>query len=120
MTYYYTVDTINLIRKKKGENSPPICSMHINTPYCMVEDFSRQTWNDHATIGTGTAYPSGIPEFPFIFRGFRAARSLVLCVEFCISLLVPLIFLFCQSDQNLCGRTKQTLTSGAPKFTPIF
>jgi hypothetical protein len=35
-----------------------------------------------ATSGTGTAYPSGAPEFTPVFSGVRVTRSLVLCVCF--------------------------------------
>ena len=35
-----------------------------------------------ATIGTGTAYPYGAPEFTPGFSRVRATRSLVLCVCF--------------------------------------
>ena len=33
-----------------------------------------------STIGGGTAFPSGAPEFTPVFRGVRVARSLVFCV----------------------------------------
>jgi hypothetical protein len=35
-----------------------------------------------ATSGTGTAYPSGAPEFTPVFSGVRVTRSLVFCVCF--------------------------------------
>ena len=42
--------------------------------------------------GTGTAYPSGAPEFITSFSGVRVTPSLVLCVMFCRSLFVLLSF----------------------------
>ena len=42
-------------------------------------------------IGTGTAYLSGAPEFTLGFNTVRVARSLVYCVMFCRSLLVPVL-----------------------------
>jgi hypothetical protein len=51
-----------------------------------------------ATSGTGTAYPSGAPEFTPVFSGFRVTRSLALCVCFvdrCLSFFFwPLCCLF--------------------------
>jgi hypothetical protein len=32
------------------------------------------------TSGTGTAYPSGAPEFTLVFSGVRVTRSLYFCV----------------------------------------
>jgi hypothetical protein len=46
-----------------------------------------------ATCGTGTAYPSGVPEFTPIFSGVCIARYLVFCVMFCKSLFVLLTIL---------------------------
>ena len=51
-----------------------------------------------ATSGTGTAYPSGAPEFTPVFSGVRVTRSLALCVCFvdrCLSFIFwPLCCLF--------------------------
>ena len=46
-----------------------------------------------STIGGGTAFPSGAPEFTPVFRGVRVARSLVFCVVF-FRLLFVLLFFF--------------------------
>jgi len=44
--------------------------------------------------GTGTAYPSGAPEFKSVFIVVRVTQSLVLCVMFCRSSFVLLPFFF--------------------------
>ena len=44
-----------------------------------------------ATSGAGTANPSGAPS---VLRRVRVAQSLIFCVVFCMSLFVPLSFLF--------------------------
>ena len=46
-----------------------------------------------ATSGTGTAYPSGAPEFTPGFSRVRVTRSIVMCM-FCRSLFVLLQFFF--------------------------
>ena len=49
-----------------------------------------------ATSGTGTVYPSGAPEFTPVFFWFfcevRVAQLFVLCVVFCRSLFVSVLF----------------------------
>ena len=50
--------------------------------YPIVCNFSNMA---STTIGAGTAYPSGAPEFTPGVCGVRVARSLALCVLFCRS-----------------------------------
>ena len=48
----------------------------------LVTRFVTRLTRRVATSGTGTAYPSGEPEFTPVFSGVRVTRSLVLCVCF--------------------------------------
>jgi hypothetical protein len=51
--------------------------------------------NTTATRGSGTAYPSGAPEFTPSFSGVRVTRSILSCMcIFCRSLVVLLSFFF--------------------------
>ena len=42
---------------------------------------------------SGTANPSGVPEFTPVLSGVHVARSLFFCVVFCSSLFVPFFML---------------------------
>ena len=55
--------------------------------HMMFVSFKSNTMG--VTCWTGTANPSGAPEFTICFSGILFARFLVLCVMFCISLFVP-------------------------------
>jgi len=47
-----------------------------------------------ATIGAGTAYPSGALEFIPVFSGVHVAKPFVFCVAICISLFIFLSLFF--------------------------
>ena len=58
----------------------------------------HQVWNYNntsgVTSGVGTAFPSGAPEFTPVLSLVRVAQSLIVCVMFCRSLFVLLLFFF--------------------------
>ena len=71
-----------------------ICSFYCNLSHSLFVIYFRFCNTTDVTIGSGTVYPSGAPEFTPDVRGFRAAQSLVFCVVFCRSLFVLLSFSF--------------------------
>ena len=70
---------------------PRICSVgrNRNPRFSSFMTYHRVCYKSNTTgadRGTGTAYPSGAPEFTSDFSGIRVAHSLIFCVVFCRSL----------------------------------
>jgi len=70
---------------------PRICSVcrNRNSGFSSFMTYHRVCYKSKTTVagrGTGTAYPSGAPEFIPDFSRVRVAQSLVFCVVFCRSL----------------------------------
>ena len=97
-TMYHWVFLLAII-VVKIMNNLNVCSAHSYL-------FPRSRFNTTgATSATGTAYPSGAPEFTPVFSGIRVNRYLVLyvcfvyrCVSFCLFPFVLSVLWFVDSD----------------------